>query len=270
MSDNLVSVKEEDFLDEDPPLRGQNYVCLSFISPEEVIKRKDVYLFEKFVEHFSSELNDFFDGVSKKYPEEIDRIKSIQSRYDFLFNPKTLQDELSFFINSHPEHEKQYFEQNNFQTCVRGIKVRGVFDTMREAEIRSQVLKKIDNKFNVYVAQVGCWCPWSPNPDDIANQEYAETVLNTLMKNYKSNQAEKDYFYEERKKELQTLKVKQKIEESDPWLKNKETAGISNISLHTMVDAPVDTLVDAPADAPVDAPVDALADAPVDAPVNTQ
>jgi hypothetical protein len=35
----------------------------------------------------------------------------------------------------------------------------------------------MDNKFNVYV-QGGCWCPWSPNPDDITDQEYAETNLN--------------------------------------------------------------------------------------------
>ena len=70
----LISVKDEDFLDEDPVLRGQNYVCLSFISPEDVIKRKDVFMFEKFLTHFSGDMVELFDNLSKTYPDDIDKI----------------------------------------------------------------------------------------------------------------------------------------------------------------------------------------------------
>lgn len=219
---NLVSVKEADFLDEDPPLRAQNYVCLSFISPEDVIKEKSHYQFEKFIQNLSNDMNGFFKQLSEKYPDDVDGLKMIKERYNCVFNPESIKDEFDFFIVNNPQIDKEYYEKNNYQTNIRGIKVRGVFDTLREAEIRSQVLKKIDGKFNVYVAQVGVWCPWSPNPDDIQNQEYAESHLNTLMKNYKENLDKKDEFYEERKQELQTLKVKEKIEETDPWLANKE------------------------------------------------
>jgi uncharacterized protein (UPF0210 family) len=80
--------------------------------------------------------------------------------------------------------------------------VRGVFDTIEEAKNRSEFIKKIDNKFNIYIAQMGCWCPWSPNPDCLENQEYAETQLNTLMKEYKRNMTDKDVIFENRKASL--------------------------------------------------------------------
>lgn len=223
MSDTIVSVKEEDFLTEDPPLRGQNYVCLSFVSPEDVIKKKEVYFFEHFLKSFSSDLGQLFENLTQKYPDDIDKFKMIQDRYSYLFGRDSLQEEYNFFVNTQGNDlDKQYYEENNFQTSIRGIKVRGVFDTMREAQIRSQVLSKLDDRFNVYVAQVGCWCPWSPNPDDIGNQEYAETHLNSLMKKYKENQSKKDVFFEERKKEMQFLKTKEKLEETDPWMSRKK------------------------------------------------
>ena len=37
----VVYTKETDYLDEDKPIRGQNYVCLSFLSPEDVLANKD-------------------------------------------------------------------------------------------------------------------------------------------------------------------------------------------------------------------------------------
>jgi hypothetical protein len=98
--------------------------------------------------------------------------------------------------------ESEYHRDNNFVTSIRGIKVRGVFDTIEEAKNRSEFIKKIDNKFNIYIAQMGCWCPWSPNPDCLENQEYAETQLNTLMKEYKKNMTDKDVIFENRKTSL--------------------------------------------------------------------
>jgi hypothetical protein len=77
---------------------------------------------------------------------------------------------------------------------------------------------------------VGCWCPWSPNPEEVQEQEFAETQLNTMMKHYKDNQVRKDIFYEERKRELQFMKVKKELDEEDNWMKNKETGEASGSS----------------------------------------
>lgn len=224
MSD-LVSVKECDYLTEDPPLRGQNYACVSFITPEDVIKKKELFFFEMFINNFSLDMNEFFQRLEEKYKDEIDVINSIKEKYDYVFKPEALNEEYQYYVNNNSTNlEKDYYEKNNFQTSIRGLKIRGTFDTLKEAEVRAQVLKKIDDRFNVYVAQVGCWVPFSPNPDDIENQEYAETQLNTLMKNYKENQDKKDLFYEERKRELQLLKMKEKLEQKDAWLENKEAS----------------------------------------------
>jgi hypothetical protein len=235
MTSNRVAVKEQDYLDQDPPLRGQNYVCLSFISPEDVINRKQDFLFGKFMGFFVSEMNEFFANLALKYQEEADIIRNIKERYPYVFDVSTIADEYNFFVGKNGEQlEKEYLEKNNFQTTIRGIKVRGTFETLKEAEVRAQVLKRMDDRFHVYVAEVGCWCPWSPNPDDIQNQEYAETELNTLMKGYKENQTKKDEFYHKRKDELAALKRKQiqvsditattqpetpsKLEDEDPWM----------------------------------------------------
>lgn len=260
----LVSVKEQDFLDQDPPLRGQNYVCLSFLSPEEVIKKKEVFVFERFLEFFSSELTDFFTNLSLKYKEEENTIRGIQERYPYLFDPTQVQNEYNYFVTQKgSDLEKEYFEKNNFQTTLRGIKVRGTFESLREAEVRAQVLKKLDDRFHVFVAEVGCWCPWSPNPEDITNQEYAETELNTLMKGYKENQERKDQFFQERKRDIQSFKPYQKkdetLEKQDPWLQRAEDE--CNVTLvepaATAEDTPVDSAVDTVVaeDSPVDVPV---------------
>ena len=235
---DLVSVSQTDYLDEDPVLRGQNFVCLSFLSPEDVIKKKEVFFFESFLKNFSLDLNEFFDRLGERYPDDKDALRSIQEKYQFLFNPNVLHEEYLYYINNHSQNlEKDYLEKNNFQTSIRGLKVRGVFDTMKEAEIRAQVLKKVDNRFNVYVAQVGCWVPFNPSPDDIENQEYAETHLNTLMKNYKENQEKKDLFYEERKRDLQVFNMKKKLEEKDAWSQRKEVESAAGASTSgTVVD----------------------------------
>ena len=82
---------------------------------------------------------------------------------------------------------------------------------MNEAQLRCEHLRKLDNnKFSIYVCEVGCWCPWSPNPDAIKNQEYAVDSLNTLMHEYEKNIQSKDEHYAQRKSEMKNL-----IEESE-------------------------------------------------------
>ena len=39
---------EEDYLTVDTPLPGQNFVCLSFISPEKVLTQKQEFYLQKF------------------------------------------------------------------------------------------------------------------------------------------------------------------------------------------------------------------------------
>tara|TARA_B100001094_G_C17968127_1_gene688899 strand:+ start:252 stop:926 length:675 start_codon:yes stop_codon:yes gene_type:complete len=165
MSDN------EDFLESDPQIRGQNYCCISFVSPEEVLVNKDVFI-----------INCFLKTMAKQY--DLDE-NTIQDKYkDFLY------------INQE-KLESEFYEKNEFKTTVRGVKVRGSYDTLQEAQSKAKKLQQNDKGFNVYVGQVGFWLPWDPNPHNIESQEYAESELNTLVKKYKENQDKKDQHFQE-------------------------------------------------------------------------
>ena len=41
--------KYVDLLDEDKPIAGQKFFCASFISPEKVLKQKEMFFFEEFL-----------------------------------------------------------------------------------------------------------------------------------------------------------------------------------------------------------------------------
>ena len=44
------SNKEEDFLEVDREIPGQKYTCISFVSPEETLRNKDIYFVHKFLQ----------------------------------------------------------------------------------------------------------------------------------------------------------------------------------------------------------------------------
>ncbi len=217
---NVTSVKEVDYLDEDKPIRGQNYVLLSFLSPEDVLVNKEAYMFNKFITKFSADMTTLLDGILAKHSDSKDFVDSVKENNSFIFNPKDMSEQYGFFKSTNNQDlESSYHRDNNFITSIRGIKVRGVFDSLEEAKNRSEFIKRIDNKFNIYIAQVGCWCPWSPNPECLENQEYAETQLNTLMKEYKKNMDDKDVVFENRKSSLfnsNNLNVEPSVEPVEP------------------------------------------------------
>jgi len=210
--EGLVSTKEQDYLDEDKQIKNQNYCLLSFISPEDVIKNKESYYVKAFLDKFSKDMDTLFNGLKNVNPDNIDLIDNIRKEHNYLFDVEDLDSQYKFSkLVNESDVERLYHKENNFQTSMRGIKVRGVFDTVEEAKMRSEFLKKQDKNFNIFIGQVGCWCPWSPNPDDLSNQEYSESQLNTLMKEYKKNQESKDEIFEQRK--LDSILTSSKLDE---------------------------------------------------------
>jgi hypothetical protein len=106
----------------------------------------------------------------------------------------------TFLFKNRKRMEDDFFAKNDFRTTVRGLKVRGTYDTYNEAVNRAKTLQKLDPAFNVYVAQVGFWLPWDPEPSEVADQEYADDQLNQLMKKYKENETQREEFFEEMKR----------------------------------------------------------------------
>ena len=197
-----VSTKESDFLEQDDPIRGQNYVCVSFVSPEDALKTKEVFVFSEFTKHFSTDVTLLLDNLKLKFEgnEEIaSMIKCVKDRHDYMWTDEAMQNEYQHFKDTNSGRlESEFYEKNNFNTSIRGFKVRGVYESDKEARMRVEQLRRKDTNHNIFIAQVGCWCPWSPNPGDIADQEYAETELNTLMKKYRENLDARDQMYQDR------------------------------------------------------------------------
>ena len=94
---------------------------------------------------------------------------------------------------------------------VRGLKVRGVYSSEAEAKRRCEELNKLDPDFNIYIAPVGCWVPWTDDPDKAEDCEYANSELNKLMKAYKENQVKAKMLHENRKQDL----IEKNIRESE-------------------------------------------------------
>jgi len=264
-----VPVSETDYLDEDKPIRNQNFVCLSFISPEDVYLDKEVVFFSKYISSFSKEVDQLLTGLAEKYPNDASMIDVVRENNAHVFNDYDLNEQFKFFksVNS-SVLESEYHEKCGYKTSIRGIKVRGVFDTLREAQVRAEVLKKSGDKFNIYVASVGCWCPWSPNPEDLENQEYAETGLNTIMGKYKENTANRDMVFAERKDE----KIRKAKAEAERITSNNLLGASEEASVEAPASSVTELLEGASAmiDIPPAQPAVVVTDAPSDAMENLE
>jgi hypothetical protein len=256
MAANTESEQKEVFLEADKEIPGQHYVALSFISPQKVLKNKDLYFFNEFLKDYDmqykikstegfvmSEVQKIQEAASKVQDvvenallkkEKItagdlsgaiqlvnDLSGSLQVIKDVRrnltsdiaedmsayvkskvadFRESTIKEDYETFLFKNKKRmDDEFFAKNDFRTTVQGVKVRGVYDTYNEAIHRCKTLQKLDPSFNVYVGQVGFWLPWDPEPHDIADQEYADDQLNTLMKKYKENEQKRDEMYAEHK-----------------------------------------------------------------------
>lgn len=246
-------IEFEDFLDEDPELPGQKWALVSFLSPEKVLEEKEKWMFRKFLQDYEvkwktvrleawmagqlQEVNTALNALAGKLRDAdqkeaattvesntVQVAKFVEGFQAFMkeelksVTKHGLQDDFDDFLFQHGDKlEDEFHAAKDFQTTIRGIKVRGVYATEAEAAARAKRLQKTDKLFNIYGASVGKWTPWDPDPNKIQNQEYANEQLNTLMKKYNQNQEERDQFYQEQKKRRTAKKeAEQKGEELKP------------------------------------------------------
>jgi hypothetical protein len=203
--DGTENAKYIDLLDEDKGIAGQKFVCLSFISPEEILKQKDKYFFEKFLKNWDfsksmEKFTQFLNFVSFKYTIDFDKVTKdfqefIKDERDNLIN-SSIEDDYKNFMDKHEEQlEKEFNEEHQFQTSIRGIKVRGCFPTQQEAELRCKLLRQNDPNHDVYVGPVGIWVPFHPDAYKTGRVEYMEETLNELMSEKNKNEEKaKDEF----------------------------------------------------------------------------
>jgi len=97
-----------------------------------------------------------------------------------------------------PKNFKEVDEKSSMYT----FKVRGSYDTVEEAQKRIQFLNSIDPNVNIYLAEVGKWCPFEDDPEKAKDSVYKDEELNRLMKGYKENQEKAKEHFQQRKAEM--------------------------------------------------------------------
>jgi hypothetical protein len=226
-----------DYLDIDKPLPGQNYTCISFVSPDEIMKQKELFLFNKYMNQRCGELENQVEEVIKKCSDELknkierDIVEKLRLEMKYTYTEfKSKYDDFKYKFND--ELNTAFEKVSDKKTSIRGVKVRGCYDSYEQAERRAKALQRTDRSFHVFVGQVGYWLPWDPNADQVQDEEYLEGELNTLMQEYKKNEINRDIFYEDQKREKlkdaerkrledESNKIEAVLDEPDPWMNSK-------------------------------------------------
>ena len=171
----MASGGVEEYLDNDPPVLGQNYVCLSFVSPEKFIKQREMYCFHKYmvdkfrdycqiidlvakkqlkIDDVSSLTDeDVKDDINKKLVKELKQKARLEFEYSYDQFKSNYDD---FMYRSGEKITNDFNTENEYRTSMRALKVRGVYETYKEAEVRARALQRRDQKLPRFCWN--CWC----------------------------------------------------------------------------------------------------------------
>ena len=205
MVDGELNPKYVDLLDEDKPISGQHYYCASFVTPENIIKDKQMFKFEEFLKqwdinksmlkfldflHFVCYTNNIdFDVWREKYMEFVKEEKQT------IYKSEVEGDFKTYIENNDENLEEKYKKKHGFQTSVRGLKIRGSFDSEEECKLRCKMLQKLDPNHDIFVGMVGKWTPLDPVAYKTGKVEYMEEELNRLFyEKNKNDQSAKQEF----------------------------------------------------------------------------
>ena len=214
-----------DLLDEDKPIAGQKFVCLSFVSPEKILKQKEMFYFDNFIKQFEFSKNmekfdQFLNFISFKYNLKKDIISEdfkefLKEEKDKLFF-STIEDDYKTYIEKNEEKlQREFNEMHNFQTNTRGIKVRGSFATQEEAELRCKMIREFDPNHDVYVGPVGIWVPFHPEAYRTGRVEYLEEELNGIMQEKVKNEKHAKDQFDKRVREAKENAIRENIEKAE-------------------------------------------------------
>ena len=177
-SENLTPTSETDYLSQDSPIPGQQYVCMSFVSPSDVLPAKDAFVFESYIkEVFLPKISTFAAAVGES-PESVEQFsKALVRDLD-----DTLKDVSAFQSANKTRLDTDFAALNPGEITIAGFKVRGAYPDIDSAKKRAETLQRQDRGTDVFVAQMGAWCPVHPSAESIGDVVYDESELNTLMR----------------------------------------------------------------------------------------
>ena len=220
-----INPKYVDLLEEDKQIAGQKFVCVSFCSPDKILKEKEIFFFEEFLKKWDlnksmEKFVQFLNFISFKYNVSFDDIsndlKEFVKEEKENLNKTSMQDEFKTFVdNNEEELQKKFDITHNFQTNTRGLKIRGSYPTQEEAELRCKMLREIDPNHDVYVGPVGMWMPWDPEAYKTGRVEYMEEELNQLMYEKQKNETNAKSAFDQRVKETKQKAIEENIKNAE-------------------------------------------------------
>lgn len=198
LDDGSENVNYVDLCDEDPTISGQKFACISFISPEKILKQRELFIFERFIREWDftksmTKMSDFLNFISYKYNLKVDNVltdfKEFVKEEHQNLQSCDLNDDFKNFVDKNETLLNNEFNlKHNFQTSVRGIKIRGVFNTQEEAENRGKKIRSFDHNHDIFVGPVGMWIPWDPDAYKTGRVEFMEDELNQLHNEKAANE----------------------------------------------------------------------------------
>jgi hypothetical protein len=217
-----VNPKYIDLCDEDPPIAGQKFACISFVSPEKILKKRDNFMFEQFLKQWEfskcmEKTLDFTNFVAYKYGLKVDDV--VADFNEFVKEEETklraggVDDDFKTFMDKNEDKLGEQFNRANaFQTSVRGLKLRGVFSNQDEAEMKCKKIREVDPNHDIFVGPVGMWIPWDPDAYKTGRIEFMEEELNQLHHEKLKNETKAKEEFEKRVKETKQKAIKENIE----------------------------------------------------------
>jgi hypothetical protein len=211
-----INPKYIDLMDEDEAIAGQKFVCLSFISPDKILKKRETYLFDRFVQEFDfTKSMDKFAGFLN-YMAYIEKFNSYVKEESSTLKEGGIEDDWKNFLDKNEDkYSEEFNREHSFQTSVRGLKVRGSFNTQEEAENRCKTLQKTDPNHNIFVGPVGIWVPWDPDAYKTGRVEHMEEQLNQLHKEKLESEIKAKQQFEERIKETKRKAIEENIKKAE-------------------------------------------------------
>jgi hypothetical protein len=258
--DGTPNTKYVDLLDEDPAIAGQKFACLSFISPEQILKSREEYLFHQFLNTWDmnkslEKYTQFTNFLSFKYKLDVEGVQAdlkefVESEEAEIRTASAIGDDYKNYIERFGEKlNAQFDKENEFRTSTRGVKVRGVFATQEEAEMMCKKLRELDPSHDVYVGSVGMWMPFHPEAYKTGKVEYLEDELNQLMSDKKSNEEKAKTEFEARVRETKHRAIednKVKAAESGNLLTQTMTSDGNLVNVKNIMDGELEARTVAP------------------------
>jgi len=207
-----------DLLNEYPTIPSQTYGCYSFVSPEKIIKQKEMYFFEKFVKQWNftksvSQFSDFLQFLSFKYNLKVENLmedfKQFVQEEENMLKSQDVVGDFATFVEKNEDYLNESFQkEHGFQTSVRGFVNIGNFPTSEEAEMYAKKIRESVPHHDILVGRNFVWTPLDPDAYKTGRIEFMEEELNQLHhEKLKNEQKAKEDFdkrvFETKKKAIE-------------------------------------------------------------------